>query len=129
MGYVAITNNPQVAERYGAQIEVRCYPEEAPRELLLRARDKIHLGWRLVSHPLAGSVKPHQTPYRSLLLAEPEGEQGTDALGLLALEDSMAAMRKFGDFRRPGVRAEEILADLRLVDLDLFGSAMAALGR
>lgn len=127
MGYVAITNNPQVAERYGARIEVRCYPEEAPMELLIRARDKIHLGWRLVSHPLAGSVKPHQTPYRSLLLAEGEGE--TDALGLLALEDSMAAMRKFGDFRRPGVRAEEILADLRLVDLDLFGSAMAALGR
>lgn len=36
--------------------------------LLQAARDFIHLGWRLLHHPLYGNFRPGQQPYRSLLL-------------------------------------------------------------
>lgn len=126
MRYVALTNNPRVEEKYGGRIEVICRPEDSAAALLVQGRDRLHLGWRLVNHPLTGSVKPNQTPYRSLLLEQPDGPAGTDWASLLALEDSMACLERFAAFQ-PG--SDEVLADLRMVDLALFDSAMAALSR
>ena len=34
----------------------------------MAARDLIHVGWKLLGHPLYGNFRPHQQPYRSLLL-------------------------------------------------------------
>lgn len=31
----------------------------------------MHLGWRLLHHPLYGNFRPRQQPYRSLLLVSP----------------------------------------------------------
>ncbi len=36
--------------------------------MLVAGRDLIHEGWRLLHHPLYGNYRPHQQPYRSLLL-------------------------------------------------------------
>lgn len=36
--------------------------------VLLAARDLIHAGWRILHHPLYGNYRPHQQPYRSVLL-------------------------------------------------------------
>ena len=35
---------------------------------LLAARDLIQSGWLLLHHPLYGNFRPHQQPYRSLIL-------------------------------------------------------------
>jgi hypothetical protein len=40
--------------------------------VLLTVRDHIHSGARLLTHPQAGSVKPYETPYRSVLVYRPE---------------------------------------------------------
>lgn len=32
------------------------------------------MGWILLSHPLYGNLRPHQHPYRSVLLERPAGE-------------------------------------------------------
>ena len=36
--------------------------------ILEAARDLIHAGWRILHHPLYGNYRPHQQPYRSVLL-------------------------------------------------------------
>ena len=36
--------------------------------VLEAARDLIHAGWRILHHPLYGNYRPHQQPYRSVLL-------------------------------------------------------------
>ena len=62
-----------------------CFLFEGSAQLvLLAARDLIHAGWRLLHHPLYGNYRPHQQPYRSILLqrgplASPAGEQGRSA--------------------------------------------------
>lgn len=53
--------------------------------VLLRSRDYVHLGWILLSHPLYGNLRPHQHPYRSILLERPDGEP-RPALDLQSLE-------------------------------------------
>lgn len=37
-----------------------------------KVRDRIHEGHLLLSHPLSGSVKPNETPYKSVMIVKPE---------------------------------------------------------
>lgn len=59
--------------------EVRLYPEDTYREILVRARDLVYIGHRLCNHPLYGSLRPHETPHRTVVLSDrpqtPDGEE------------------------------------------------------
>ena len=34
----------------------------------MAGRQLIHTGWKMIQHPLYGNYRPHQQPYRSLIL-------------------------------------------------------------
>ena len=63
--YMVITNNPLVRSRLDDTHEV-IYLELSYEELLKVVRDRIYEGHRLLTHPLSGSVKPKETPYKSI---------------------------------------------------------------
>ena len=65
--YLIVTNNPMAAKEFAGQGEVRLYPEDTYREILVRARDLVYIGHRLCNHPLYGSLRPHETPYRTVV--------------------------------------------------------------
>ena len=77
--YLIVTNNPMAAKEFAGQGEVRLYPEDTYREILVRARDLVYIGHRLCNHPLYGSLRPHETPYRTVVLSDrpqtPDGEE------------------------------------------------------
>ena len=50
--YLIVTNNPMAAKEFAGQGEVRLYPEDTYREILVRARDLVYIGHRLCNHPL-----------------------------------------------------------------------------
>lgn len=112
-----ITNNPVVVEKYqNFQLEIF----ETAMEVLRKARDLIHLGYRLINHPLAGSVKPNETPYRSLVLSADEG-----SLDFSSLQYIETALRKYEEFltAHPVPRwSKKVLADFQLIDLSLVTS-------
>lgn len=62
-----ITNNPFFSSRSPAGLDLRFLDDDA-RAVLICARDLAHKGWRLVNHPLYGNFRPHQQPYRSIVL-------------------------------------------------------------
>lgn len=70
---ILITNNPTFSSHVPAGVEVLVLDGGA-RDALTAARDRVHLGWRLANHPLYGNFRPHQQPYRSLLLLPPMGD-------------------------------------------------------
>ena len=39
-------------------------------DVLVTVRDAVHLGSRLLTHPLCGNLRPHQQPFRSILIEE-----------------------------------------------------------
>lgn len=60
-----ITNNPSIKVDNSAITIIR---KNTVNDVLTFTRDQVHLGYKVVSHPLAGSVKPHETPYRSIVI-------------------------------------------------------------
>ena len=71
--YMVITNNPLVWDRLKETRHV-VYREISYEEILREVRDRIHEGHTLLSHPLSGSVKPNETPYKSIMISERKGE-------------------------------------------------------
>ena len=66
--YIVLTNNPLVFDKLEKTHEV-IYLETTYEGLLREVRDRIHDGHLLLTHPLSGSVKPNETPYKSVLIS------------------------------------------------------------
>lgn len=120
--YLILTNNPMVREHLEGRgrFTIRFEPERSFREILVEARDLVYAGHILYTHPLAGSVKPNETPYKSLIVSvEPHGFDA-DHAGLMA-----NAIAVFDKFRPIGWELEErILRDFQLIDYSLLCGAL-----
>jgi len=114
---ILITNNPLIFAEYKDKIHVE-YIETDLIGILTKARDKVHKGHCLLTHPLTGSVKPNETPYKSILLSESSGE--TDVKSVSIIEESIQAIQKFAKREIP----KEYLIDLQTVDLSLIKTAL-----
>lgn len=118
--YLIITNNPKVADKYGGMFWVE-YREDDYRSVLIRVRDAVHAGHRLLTHPLAGSLKPNQTPFRSVMLTK--GAEGTDWADLERVESSLDAYHKFTQGRKTPIWTERVRDDFATIDLSLIDGA------
>ncbi|WP_108649278.1 GrdX family protein [Dongshaea marina] len=129
MNYFVITNNPAVVERFSKTSErdvnrAELVVRESFRDVLCECRDRIHSGARLVSHPLSGSVKPWETPYRSVLLSP-----GTE-LDLSSVETIEQAMERYDTLVNQHTRREypeQVYQDFQMVDASLLESAISSL--
>ncbi len=120
---IILTNNPDAQEAFSGQT-VR-FIDGGYRDVLTAARDMVHKGHRLLTHPLMGSLKPNETPYRTVVLSREQGALDFDSLQLI--EQAVETFDRFAKVRRPdrGVNTpESMLADFRLIDLSLVQSAL-----
>lgn len=109
-----------MVEKLSGEIDVQ-YMDISYKEVLSYVRDRIHLGFRLESHPLSGSVKPGETPYKSIIIMG--NEQGQlDFESLDIIEKSIATAGKFVD--NTGLYDEAIKKDFQIVDYTLIKSAV-----
>lgn len=121
---LVLTNNPLVAERLAQDRQhTASYHPEGYREVLVRARDLVHQGHRVLTHPLSGSVKPNETPYKSLGLSKNAGE-GICMDSLLLMENAILAFGRFS--KREREITQDMDADFQLVDWTLLSSALSA---
>lgn len=123
-----ITNNPslegELSHRYPeAPIDVS-YRKLSFRSVLTAVRDEIHGGAKLLSHPLSGSVKPLETPYKSVLIERRDGaDLDLDSLSLI--ENAIQACDKFKEQDR--IHIPELQKDFQLVDRSLILTAVDSL--
>lgn len=78
---ILVTNNDRVFEKYKDQIKV--YLVESYREVLLKVRDLVYDRHVLLTHPQASSLKPNQTPYRSVAVYPKGTEDNTKDIMLI----------------------------------------------
>jgi hypothetical protein len=111
------TNNPSVRDAYP---DATLFVEGGVCGVFTAVRDAVHKGARLISHPLSGGVKPWQSPYKSVAALVPEVLTGPalDYASLRMVEDAVALCR--GDCNAD----ESLLADYRMIDLDLINNAL-----
>ncbi len=120
---IILTNNPDAAQTF--QDRNVLWVDGSYRDVLTKARDLIHQGHRLLTHPLMGSLKPNETPYRTVAVSSETGPLDLDSLQLI--ENAVETFDKFARVTRPdrGVNTpERMLADFRMIDLSLIESAL-----
>jgi len=92
-------------------------------DILKKVRNYIHKGNRILTHPLMGSVKPNETPYRTVCVST-EVVNGVDLQSLEIIENAIGTTEKFlRDFNTPKW-SEKILTDFQVIDSDLIDHAI-----
>lgn len=118
-----ITNNPMSKSSFENKYVVEYIENGTQIDILKKARDYVHLGYRLLTHPLMGSVKPNETPYRTICISNKK-EAMVDFGSIEIIESAIATTEKFiRDFNTPDW-SEKILLDFQVIDLDLIAHAI-----
>ncbi len=120
--YFIVTNNPLVFERLKIDNEIK-FIEVDFIGLLKVARDLVHSGHKILTHPLSGSVKPGETPYKSIMISKKTDAMDQMSLGLI--ESAIESVSKFDCKAKKYERFKpEVLEDFQLIDLGLIVSAL-----
>ena len=70
MANIIITNNKYVHDKFKDKIEIIFKEDATYLEILEFVRDKVHEGHKLMTHPLSGSIKPNETPYKTIMISK-----------------------------------------------------------
>ena len=126
MSSIIVTNNKYVYDKYKDSMEVEYKEDFTYLQVLEYVRDKIHQGHKLLTHPLSGSVKPNETPYKTVMISKNKGD--LDNSGLIIIEEAIATVKKFLSNKPTPDWPEIILDDFRVIDLSLIENVIDKLG-
>lgn len=127
MSSIIVTNNPYVYDKYKDKKEMIYEEDFTYLEILEFIRDKVHSGHELITHPLSGSIKPNETPYKTIMISKKTGELDED--GLRIIEESILTVKKFISDKPTPDWVERVLDDFRVIDLSLIENVIDSLGR
>lgn len=122
MENIIVTNNKYVYEKYKDTIEIKYDGDFTYLDVLEFVRDKIHKGHKLMTHPLSGSVKPNETPYKTIMISKDKNTM--DYNDLMIIEESIATAKKFIHNKPTPNWTERVLDDFRVIDLSLIDNVM-----
>jgi len=126
MKKLLITNNKLVDEKFKDKMEIVFLDGSNYLDILDYVRDMIHKGHKLLTHPLSGSIKPNETPYKSIMISKETYELDTE--GLVIIEESILTAKKFMDNKPTPDWTERVLDDFRVIDLSLMENVIEKLG-
>jgi len=119
-----ITNNVKVSDKYNNKYDVE-FVDGSYLDVLVLARNKIHEGYKLLTHPLSGSVKPNETPYKSLVISYEKEDLDIDSL--MIIEESIHTAQKFISIKNHIKWNDEILEDFMEIDSTLLDSGIESM--
>lgn len=90
-----VTNNDRVADKYKDIMKVELV--NSYEEVLIKARDMVYDRHRLLTHPQAGSLKPNQTPYRSIIVYPSDNSSNMD--DVMMIEKAIETFNKFREIK------------------------------
>ena len=117
--FIIITNNPLVKEKLGEEYRIE-FSDISYEDILIKVRDHVYEGYTLLSHPLSGSVKPNETPYKSVMISGDKDR--LDLQSMEIIENTLQTVKKFvlkSDKYTPAV-----YEDFQLIDYTLIESAI-----
>jgi hypothetical protein len=117
--FFIVTNNLRVHSELGDSYHVE-YKEGSYRDVLITVRDYIYEGHALLTHPLAGSIKPNETPYRTVAVSKDKHKLDLESADVIL--SSIQTCDKF--CMKPKEYSEEVLEDFQQIDYSLICSAL-----
>ena len=88
---IIISNNPKVKEFFKNERAEVIYVEGSYEDVLYAVRDRVQLSYHLLTHPLSGSIKPNETPYKSIAIKK---EKELDLLSLELISNAIEVYKK-----------------------------------
>jgi hypothetical protein len=117
---IIITNNDLVLNKYKNSYNIM-FIEGNFKDVLVYVRDKLHLGHELLTHPLGGSVKPDDTPYKSIIISDNKNNININSIYMI--ENAIITYDKFNKEKLKYI-TDKIREDLKLIDLTVLESAL-----
>jgi hypothetical protein len=96
--------------------------------VLTLARDRVHAGWSLLTHPLYGNVQPSQQLFRSVLVGLPYENSGVDHESLSILERAIGLYRSRETTSENPTGENRYLDDYAALDVYLLHDSMERYG-
>ena len=112
-----VTNNPLTKAECRDGLECKLLNTDL-HGVLIYVRDLIHKGHRLLTHPMSGSIKPNETPYKSVLISGNPGK--TDSESVRIIEECIQTVQKFP----PKQTSQQDLKDMQIIDHSLIKPAL-----
>lgn len=95
-------------------------------EVLITVRDMVYDRHILLTHPQATSLKPNQTPYRSVIVYPGSGEDAMKAI--LLIEKCLEVYRRWQEIAAsPASYPEKVLDDFKTIDLSVVDNVIPRL--
>ena len=123
--FVLLTNNPRYQGRDDLPVDYR--EGAAGIEIVTAGRDLSHLGWQLLNHPLYGNFRPHQQPFRTLLLKK-DDKAPFDEYGLRLIEEAMGVYTACTRPLTPTLTPPRMLRDCSEIDFELMRETLLKSG-
>lgn len=113
---ILITNNDKVYLKYKDKLQ--CIFTEKYEEVLIKVRDMVYDRHILLTHPQASSLKPNQTPYRSVVLY-PQGNED-NMKDILLIEKCLETFKQWQKISlTPENYSDKIAEDFKVIDLSI----------
>ena len=121
MGFIIVTNNDMVYDKYKDEYCVEYY-DCSIKDVMVKVRDKIHDGFKLLTHPLSSSIKPNESLFKSIIISDDKSV--LDYNSLLIIENGIMTCDKFNKIKYNIVYTDKIIEDFQLIDLTVLESAL-----
>ncbi|MDO5095603.1 MAG: GrdX family protein [Peptostreptococcaceae bacterium] len=118
---IIITNNPKAKTFFEELNYPVIFVDGGYGDVLDETRKKIHLNYHLLTHPLSGSIKPNETPYKSIAIQK---QQSLDMLSLELIGNAVEVYNRLQNDLKTPLWTESILDDFMVIDLDLIKNAI-----
>ena len=113
---ILITNNDRVYEKYKDEIKIILL--NTYEEVLIKVRDMVYDRHLLLTHPQASSLKPNQTPYRSVVVY-PKGNED-NMKDILLIEKCVQVYYEWQEIvPSPAKYADKVANDFKTIDLSV----------
>ncbi|MBS3872320.1 MAG: GrdX family protein [Firmicutes bacterium] len=118
---IVVSNNPTLEYR-ATDI---CLKSPDNLAVLETVRDYVHLGHHLLTHPFAGSVKPNENPFRSIVITYQAF--GVDYQSVQLVEGCLSVARRMLAERPLRDYSPSVLCDLASIDKSLCDAGLMSL--
>lgn len=117
---ILVTNNDRVYDKYKDKLS--CVYTESYEDTLIKVRDYVYNRHKLLTHPQASSLKPNQTPYRSVVVY-PAYEDNTQ--DILLIEKCIEVFNSWQSIAKtPSNYKENVREDFKTIDLSVIDNIM-----
>jgi hypothetical protein len=120
---IIVTNNALSHEAFKEKYKV-VFIEGSLMDVFTTTRNYIHQGYTLLTHPLSGSVKPNETPYKTIAISNVKQNE-LDFNSLMLIENSIETASKLLVNKQKKQWSESVLDDFRAIDFDLIRNALS----